>query len=191
MANKKQKDESSKDEPVVVAGIAAPHVEEPQGGSNSRPILPPSGAPDAQMVKVKHVPTGRVFAAWPVDAREMVTHPDGEHVYATLEDELSPRGAGGSGNPTPVAPEDGTAPVNVAPVAPETPPVAGPPVSAEDAKASLDDLSKAELSALAERAGIDPSGTKAELQKALQPHVQAGTVRVGGAGSVGLPRSSR
>lgn len=189
-AKKNTKDESSKDEPVVVAGIAAPHVETPNL-SNSQPILPPTGAPDPAMVKVKHVPTGKVFAAWPVDAREMVTHPDGEHVYATLEDEMSPRGAGGSGNPTPVAPEDGTAPVAVSPVAPEQPPVAGPPVSAADAKASLEDLSKAELVALAERSGIDATGTKADLAKALQPHVQAGTVRVGGAGSVGLPRSSR
>lgn len=62
--------------PDVRAGLAAP--------------MPQTGAQWPHQVKVKEVATGRVFAAWPVDAKELVSHPKGEHVLAGEDEELTP-----------------------------------------------------------------------------------------------------
>lgn len=181
-------------EETVVAGIEAPHVAT-QGLGNTEQILPPSGAPGAQMVKVKEVASGRVFGAWPVDARELVTHPDAGHVYAEADEPMTPPRYTTSGNPVPVAPASGTSPVAITPVAPESAPAGtspANPLGAVDpltATAQLSDLSKSELQGLAGRAGVDQNQTKQALVEQLQPHVSAGTINLGGAGGVGLPPS--
>lgn len=64
--------------PDIVAGL------EPPASSAQR------GAPRPHMVKVKEVATGRVFAAWPVDARELTTHPKREYVLARDDEALTP-----------------------------------------------------------------------------------------------------
>ncbi len=174
----------------VVAGVTAPHVQRadlPVGATQQ--ILPPSGAPGAQMVKVKEVATGRVFATWPVDARELVTHPNQDHVYATAEDEMSATAAG-SGNPTPVPPDDSTSPVAVDPVAATTPPRAGA-IDPLTATAQLQELSTKELKDMAKRSGVSPDQSKEKLVEALQPHVSAGTLSLAGAQGHGLPPSTR
>jgi hypothetical protein len=170
----------------IVAGVTAPHVQridQPVGATQQ--IIPPSGAPSAQMVKVKEVETGRVFAAWPVDARELVTHPNQEYVYATPEDEMAAPQADSGGNPVPVPPADGQAPVAVDPVPSPSPRA----ISEASARAALEDQSKADLKKLAQRANIDDSGSKEELVDRLTPHAAAGTISVGGPQSIGLPPS--
>lgn len=193
MASKKKEGEdqsetaNAADEPVVVGGIASPTVQRADAPFSTRQQLMPSAAPNPQMVKVKEVATGRVFAAWPADARELVTHPLQEHVYAGADEEMTPRAEGGVfPNPTPTAPMDATSPVGVDPVPPITPPRTGPgsplgapldPITATD---RLGEMSKSELQELATKAGVDPNQSKAELVEALQPHVSAGTVALPG-----------
>jgi hypothetical protein len=193
MATSKQSSENegvAPDEPVVVAGIEAPHLQTAEGLGNSQPILPATGAPNAQMVKVKEVATGRVFAAWPIDARELVTHPSQDHVYATAEEGLTPFTVSSGGNPIPVAPADGTAPVLTAPVASQAP-ISSASVDPLTATAQLSDMSKSELQKLASTAGVDPQQSKAGLVESLQPHVSAGTIALDGSAGVGLPSDKR
>lgn len=197
MASKKKDDGENQsdtanaaDEPVVVAGISSPTVQRADAPFSTRQQLMPSAAPNSQMVKVKEVATGRVFAAWPIDARELVTHPKQEHVYATAEEELTPRGDGGVfPNPVPVAPMDATSPVGVDPVPPITPPREGAraPIDPLTAADRLGDMSKAELQDLATKANVDPNQTKADLVEALHPHVTAGTVALPGAAGAPVP----
>lgn len=174
-----EKDVNAPDEKVVVAGVASPTVRRADAPFSTRQQLMPSAAPDSQMVKVKEIATGRVFAAWPVDARELVTHPGGEHEYAAADEDLSPTHAF-SGNPKPVAPKSANSPIGTDPVAPPPAPIAGRGVDAQTAREQLEDKSKAELQELAKRAGIDENQSKADLVDALQPHVAAGTVALGG-----------
>jgi hypothetical protein len=185
-----QNESSAADESVIVAGIEAPHVQTATGMSNSQPLVGATGAPSAQMIKVKEVSTGRVFAAWPVDARELVTHPDQNHVYASLEDEMTPVNRG-AGNPIAVAPASGQEPIAVAPVASSSAPISMATVDPLTATAALSDMSKSELQTLAKGAGVDANQSKSGLVEALQPHVTAGTIALDGAAGVGLPRDSR
>lgn len=180
-AEKDTKDESEK---TVVAGIAAPHVTRADAPFSTQPLMPPSGAPAPQMVKVKEVATGRVFARWPVDARELVTHPNQDHVYAEEHEALTQGTASFSGNPIPVAPLNANSPIGVDPVPAETPPRAGVAgqigaqgrIDPLTATALLEEKSKTELQELATRAGVNPNQTKKELVEALEPHVTAGTI---------------
>lgn len=198
MPNKKKEGEDQNDtanpldEPVVVGGISSPTVHRADAPFSTRQQLMPSAAPNPQMVKVKEVATGRVFAVWPVDARELVTHPLQEHVYATAEDEMTPRdiaSLSGFPNPTPTAPLDATSPVGVDPVPPVTPPRTGAgatldPVTATD---RLGEMSKSELQELAIKSGVNPDQSKAELVAALQPHVTAGTLALPGVAGAPVP----
>jgi hypothetical protein len=171
--------ENAVDEQVVVAGVASPTIRRADAPFSTRQQLMPSAAPDPQMVKVKEVATGRVFAAWPVDARELVTHPNQEHEYAAAEDDLSPTNAF-RGNPTPVAPTNSNTPIGTDPVSVAAPVIAGRGVDAATAEQQLGEKSKTELQELARRAGIDENQSQKDLAKALQPHVVAGTVSLGG-----------
>ena len=103
-------------------------------------------APHAHRVKVREIATGRVFEAWPVDAREMLRHPK-DYEYA---EEDAPLGL---------------------PSAPVTP-IPPPPSLAE----RLDAKSYRDIQALAKKAGIDASQRKDELVEQLLPHIEAGTI---------------
>lgn len=177
-AGKASKEEKEKQENApIVAGIAQTHKVRPDQPFSTQAVIPPTAAPPSQMVLVKEKATGRVFPAWPVDARELVTHPKQEHVYASAEDaEKWVRPASGAGGAMPaVAPEDSTSPTGVDPV-PHTDLPAANAVSADAAKEQLGDMSKSELQDMAKRAGVDPEQSKAELVNALAPHAQAGTL---------------
>lgn len=178
------------DAEVSVAGITAPHVRRADAPFSTVQQILVSAAPPTQMVKVKETATGRVFAAWPVDARELVTHPDRGHEYASAEDEMTPAAAGASGNPDAVAPESTQSPVGVAPQASVTPPRTGA-VDPLTATAQLSEKSTAELKDLAKRSGVEPNQSKEKLVEALQPHVSAGTVNLGGPAAHGLPPTVR
>jgi hypothetical protein len=177
-AKPKAQDSAARPDPAV---SGQPHV-----------VAAHAVAPASQMVKVKHVATGRVFAAWPVDARELVTHPAQDHVYADADDELSPQGIAALFPPR-TGPADDTEPTLIDPVAQiETPVAAGAQLSASDAKAALEDKSKAELQDLAVRVGEDPNRSKAELVKALEPHAEAGTLSLSPpTGLLGKPAKER
>lgn len=174
-----ERDTNAPDEQVVVAGVASPTVRRADAPFSTRQQLMPSAAPDPQMVKVKELATGRVFAAWPVDARELVTHPNQEHEYAAADEDLSPTNAF-RGNPTPVAPKSANSPIGTDPVAAPAPPIAGRGVDPQTARTQLEEKGKSELQELAKRAGIDENQSKEKLVDALQPHVAAGTVALGG-----------
>lgn len=107
-------------------------------------------APQALQVKVREKATGRVFLKWPVDARELVSHPLGEYEYAP--DEAITNGA------------------SAAP--PVTPPKDPPTIEQQ-----LGEWSYKDVQVLAKRAGLKVVGTKKDaLIEALLPHVKGGTV---------------
>ncbi|HXH43296.1 MAG TPA: hypothetical protein VNK51_05530 [Bradyrhizobium sp.] len=178
-ANKEAKE--AMDAAPVIGGIQGLHKRNPEAPFSTVQLVGPQAAPPSQMVKVKELKTGRVFAAWPVDARELVTHPNQEHVYAKAEDEMTNRAGQtlmGVGTPA-VAPKDSTAPVGVDPVPAEPAPRAWAP-DAASTKAQLEDKSKSDLQDLAKRSGVNPDQPKAQLVEQLQSHVTAGTVMLGG-----------
>ncbi len=168
MPTKKEGTPQEAPEEVSVAGISAPHISRVDQGFSGNVLLPPSGAPGAKMVKVKEVATGRVQGAWAVDAREMINV--GSHTYADAGDELHSLD-GQFSDSSRTVPADAGTPVTIDPV-PNTGPA---PVVNAQAEA-LEDMSKAELVALAGKAGVASEGTKAELVASLQPHVDAGTI---------------
>lgn len=117
-----EKKKAAEPEMVEVRGVVARHLE-PVDKTVGTPnqLLAPEAAPPAQMVKVREIATGRVFAAWPVDARELVTHPDRGHEYADAKAEFTKGAADVSGNPIPVTPKSGQSPVAVDPIASPAP----------------------------------------------------------------------
>lgn len=189
---------------TVVAGVSAAHVKDATKPGASQPLVPPSGAPGAHMVLVKEKASGKVTAHWAVDARELVTHPNQEHEYATEEEAKTFRApaANLTANPTPVAPNSSNSPIGVDPVVSPTPPAAragGPllvavpveaaraagfsagtgsnsPIDPLTATSQLQDMSKAELQEIARRSNVDPNQSKDKLVEAILPHVEAGTV---------------
>jgi hypothetical protein len=107
-------------------------------------------APHACMVKVREKSTGRVFEAWPVDARELVRHPGGEYDYAT--EEASPATA-------------------------DTPSTAAtPPSPPKSIAEQLGEKSYKELQTLAKRAGLNPNQKQDALITTLLPHIAGGAI---------------
>lgn len=116
-----------------------------------------SPAPHAHMVRVRELTTGRVFEAWPVDAREMVAHTAGGYEYA---------------------PE---APLGL----PDAPVVeARPPATIQE---RLAEKSRKELQLLAKRAGLNERQKDDELIAALIPHIEGGTVSLDEIPPIALP----
>jgi hypothetical protein len=116
----------------------------------------PKSAPHAHQVRLRELATGRVFLAWPVDAREMLTHPNGGFEVVT--------------NDTPIGtpdPEQTHSNVSPAPVASPTPTIAE----------RLQAKSYKELQVLAKRANVNAVGKKAEeIVASLVPLVESGVV---------------
>jgi hypothetical protein len=174
-ASKEEKDKQER--APIVAGISQTHVARPDKPFSTQVVIPPTAAPPSQQVLVKELKSGRVFPAWPVDARELVTHPNQEHVYASEDDAAAwvRPGTGAGGAMPSVPPKDTTAPTGVDPVPHSDLPAANA-VSAESAKATLEDKSKSDLQDMAKRVGVNPDQPKADLVEALRPHAQAGTL---------------
>lgn len=173
-------DKEKQDAAPVVAGISQTHKVRPDQPAGTQQVLAPTAAPNPQMVLVREKATGRVFAAWPVDARELVTHPQQEHEYASEEhaaDWAPPSQQTGLPMPA-VAPTSPNSPIGVDPVNPPQVPVASRILSNDQAKEALNDKSKSELQDLAVRVGVDKDQSKADLVKALEPHATAGTLNL-------------
>jgi len=155
-------------EEVIVAGVSAPHIRRVDQGFSGNQLLPPIAAPGARMVKVRENETGRVTGMWAVDAREAINA--GSHSYADADEALASFGNAFGGSVSDSVPADSGEAFAIDPVPSE--PRRTISVKAEN----LEDMSKAELQALAKRSGVDDKGTKAELVEALQPHVDGGTI---------------
>lgn len=113
--------------------------------------MSPKPAPHAHQVRIREISTGRVFHAWPVDAREMLNHPKGGFEAVSADAPL--------GSP------------EVAPVAPLPPPT-------HTSESQLEAKSYKELQVLAKRAGINAGQNKEALVLALLAHIEAGTVSI-------------
>lgn len=119
-------------------------------------------APYAHKVRLREVATGRVFEAWPVDARELLTHPAGGYEPVPSE-----------------------TPLQASAKAPPPPPPPSPPTAAQRLAA----LSAKERAELAKRAGIKPSSfkTDADLVGELARLVEAGTIALDAPPPLKLP----
>jgi hypothetical protein len=121
-------------------------------------------APHAHRVRLREIATGRVFDAWPVDARELLTHPKQEFEAVPPD--------------TPVQ-TSATAPL-AAPTPPPPPPTAAQRIAA---------LGEKERHGLAKRAGVKVSSfkTEADLIQELARLAEAGTIALDGPPPLKLP----
>jgi hypothetical protein len=106
-------------------------------------------APHAHQVKVRDTATGQVFLAWPVDARELVTHPKSQYEYAVSDTPLG---------------------------SPDAPPALAVPSTPASTTQLLEAKSYKELQALARRAHLNANQKQADLIAELTVHVDAGTI---------------
>lgn len=107
-------------------------------------------APQAHQVRIRELATGRVFDAWPVDAREMLNHVKGG--FEAVGPEI---------------------PLGI-PVAGQT--SAPDPAPAPSIAAQLEAKSYKDLQLLAKRAGVASNQSREDLVTALVPLVEAKAV---------------
>lgn len=129
-------------------------------------------APGAHRIRVREKSTGRVFEAWPVDARELVNHPAGDH-------ELVP-----DDEPEATAPTATSTLKELELQADASPSVLEARAAARE---RLEQKSYKELQELSRRAGLSVNQKQPALIEALLPLIAAGTVSLEVVPSLQLP----